>query len=843
MTRCFSWVALSVCLTGCVGGHLERDRIDAGRAIALTDRDVRKACAEQALKLLDGLPDEGFRKFRQLRLPDHPPLQRFPRLTAPAFVTRCERNEKWYVPVRFDAATGETLGATPALRRGTEGYAFDPRRVSFDGAYPKDALAFWLEPTGADRPEPKEDTRKPRRLIRIHPEQVLAGRDLDLRIEVENERGAAVVLELDGQPAGFYWLRIVPRFAECKGCTGLLRSIADGDLSGILAELRGRETLFATGRSPEIDGKRLAELFGCQSAWWRSGLNDCEHPYKHFWPEMREATKRAKRSGKRNERKLVAALRDLYEGEFSPAGVLLDDGAGDPFSFAIGADTQNSTDMSAFQRFLQVIEEGAEEPQPSMRKEWTRTDHRVLRYEPAWENTAKAVRDELKMHGSRIHFVLIAGDLGDARAGSDLGRMALNAVGLYPPIPTYKTEYPTMVREIRRLPVPLVAVPGNHDGMVGYPGLVNRLIALGGRAFDRANDYVPVLMKPPWPERWPWSRVPDVPRYDGLAEWVYALGPTSYVFNFRGQTFAGVNSFRLTQRERSGVGSVVFNWGGGVTDADVKSLEERIDTLSKSTQRGHTFLYMHHDPRAATPLKKTLEVDRFGVYDEIENRFSAYTFGHFGLGHSPAWDLYLPVLTPFTHHTARLIDDWLSGRGRAQEEWMRRSYSLPWEADVEEYASQHGARRLVGSISDRLAPDIWGGGISHIFFGHNDVPLGPDEWAHTNAGRHVFIELPQGEWLEGREWHVHLDQLPYLPYAKIPLAAIFKVRNDEPPDWAKALQPQQGNAYVVRLDDVANPGGVHGFHLVTVVPRACATPPCGAGVHIKWFALPTKREQ
>jgi hypothetical protein len=809
------------------------------QALRLSDSEAsRLSCARAAVeRAVYSLPEEDFRTFRQLRLPEHPPLQRFPRLTAPYFTPTCE--ERWYVPVLFERWTKETMRPMSAAQ---EAEAVPERR--FDVARPEQALAFWLEPAGSDG--------SGHALIPVLKDQIIPLSHLPGLRCCATERlagGTAVVLELTVDP-GFYWIRIVPRFDDCENCSAFAKSVSEGDLPAILEGIRDRQGLDDLDL-PRLGIEGLADLFGCQWAGLRFGLDDCKHPYKHFWPEMREVTKQARC---KDGPELVAALRALYEGEFSPAGVLLDEprAGSEAFSFAIGADTQNSTDMSAFQRFLQVLEEGA---QDAHSMDPTRSPLRVLRYEPAWKSTAQALRNELRRLRSRIHFVLIAGDLGDARAGSDLRRMALNVLGLYPPISTYETEYPTMAREIRRLPVPFVAVPGNHDGMVGYPGLLNRFANLPGlipfldatpvqRLLDRANDYIPVFLKIPWPERVPWGEDPDMPRYDGLAEWAYALGPTSYVFEHRGQTFAGFNSFHLTPRERAGLGSVIFDWGGGVPDRDVVSLEERIDRLQRP--HSNTFLYMHHDPRAGTPLKRTLEVDRFGVYDEIDIAASALTLGHFGLGQSPSWDVFIPVVTPLVSQSTRLLDDWLSGRGRTQQEWMQRSFAFCWDEGYacfrsDDYTQHKGADRLVDAIGDRLYTDERGG-ISHVFFGHNDVPLGPDQWAHTQSDRHVFVELPQGEWHEGREYHHHYDTLPFLPWGKWPAPYIFKMRNDEPPDWAKAEQPERGNAAVIRLDDVANPGGVHGFHLVTVVPRACAGP-CGADVHVKWFALPTKRDQ
>ena len=57
-------------------------------------------------------------------------------------------------------------------------------------------------------------------------------------------------------------------------------------------------------------------------------------------------------------RKWVAGLRSLYETDSSPAAVLLDKGKGETFSFMVGADTQNSRDLSALTRFLEVAAEG-----------------------------------------------------------------------------------------------------------------------------------------------------------------------------------------------------------------------------------------------------------------------------------------------------------------------------------------------------------------------------------------------------------------------------------------------------------------------------------------------------
>jgi hypothetical protein len=328
---------------------------------------------------------------------------------------------------------------------------------------------------------------------------------------------------------------------------------------------------------------------------------------------------------------------------------------------------------------------------------------------------------------------------------------------------------------------------------------------------------------------------------------MYYMGATSYAFSLRGHTFHGLNSYNLDQRERTAVGAVVFNWGGGIQPEDTEWLKDSLDELPRlaGNPRSLQFLYMHHDPRASTPLKATLGVDRFGIYDPVDNRVSSWTMGHFGLGHSSCWDLYIPVLTPVVYFGSRFVDDFVSGRGRPQQEWMRRDRYWCSSADGPDYYS---ARPLTELIGDHLEPrGKRTSSLSHVFFAHNDVPLGDGRWVWENDGGVVFPELRGGNWREGRENHRSFKR-PNLPI-KWMVRPLVKLRNDEPPDWAKAQRPT-GNATVVRLDDLSYPAADHGFHVVTISPipsgGACDDKgklDSGQCVYTKWIGLPSDPER
>jgi len=785
-------------------------------------------CASQALRAAGlGLPNVSWKEPKQLRLPDHPPLQSYPRLTAANFATQC-KDGAWYVPYLIEASE-ETIKNGPDEPRDSP---------SMTGIEPERTLTFWLEPAGGDG--------SPAKLIHVTEviplSEIPGGGDPD---PFRRHGFTGVVLrvpgaELNGRvKPGFYWIRVAPRFPPDDTTREFQASVETGQaardselsvaiLTGDLKTVLEYVTTALDKNSRPRHGRRSRDSdtiapvipFRVASTLGINGSFDSNYPYKHFWRRM-NAVSEADEQKTADQAAFLLALWDLYGEDRSPAGVFLDDPnqASTPYSFIVTADNQNSRENYGLRRFLETAD-----------------GH--LRYERGAE-MQDALNNELEKHDlTEVSFVLFAGDLADASMGSDPVRVVFNFFGLWPPTSPYKDENRALAQELRRFGKPFVAVPGNHDGYVGYHGLVNFFFGLkGSRALDVVNDYIPLLIRPPMP-----PELRSVPRYDGLAEWKYSFGPTSYAFGFRGQTFVGLNSYNLTQRERSGSGGVVFNWGGGVREEDVDWLEDALDQLpvDKELASPLGFLYMHHDPRGATPLKTTREEDRFGIYDEIEVPGSTATFGHFGLGHSPLWDIHIPVVTTTAHMGSRFIDDLFAGRGRSQQEWMKRSFSGV-EGDPRAEGA-YNAQDLVTVINDHLLRGRESGKteLSRIFFGHDDVPLGEQPWVWADDGGKVFPELRIGHWDEGRENHTWF-QRPPLPFKPL-FRHLVKLRNDEPPDWAKAMRPASGNTDVIRLDDMSMSGADHGFHVVTVFPLCDGggSDPC---VATRWIPLPSQPER
>jgi hypothetical protein len=51
---------------------------------------------------------------------------------------------------------------------------------------------------------------------------------------------------------------------------------------------------------------------------------------------------------------------------------------------------------------------------------------------------------------------------------------------------------------------------------------------------------------------------------------------------------------------------------------------------------GQQILFMHNDPRAATPGNVSYQQENYGRYDAIDTPISLLTLGHFGLGNVSA---------------------------------------------------------------------------------------------------------------------------------------------------------------------------------------------------------------
>jgi hypothetical protein len=155
------------------------------------------------------------------------------------------------------------------------------------------------------------------------------------------------------------------------------------------------------------------------------------------------------------------------------------------------------------------------------------------------------------------------------------------------------------------------------------------------------------------------------------------------------------------------------------------------------------------------------------------------------------------------------------GEAKFNQEWMSRGNLV----DLDRY----GARPLIGAINANLAGRReTEGGLSHIFFGHDDVPS-VSEWVHQDRGGTVCPPPTNTEWPDST-WGVMLPLVPFV-----------RLRTPTPPQWAREMAFEDGrNAVVLRCDDVGQSGSLHGFYLVTVDPRAAP----GKDVVVEWIQIP-----
>jgi hypothetical protein len=223
------------------------------------------------------------------------------------------------------------------------------------------------------------------------------------------------------------------------------------------------------------------------------------------------------------------------------------------------------------------------------------------------------------------------------------------------------------------------------------------------------------------------------------------------------------------------------------------------------------FMFFHHDPRGARPFVQTYEEGSFGAYDAAEAPLNALTFGYFGLGWSSNNPLWLPVITPIM---SNLPSQLLRGSANFNQEWMKKA--TVWDSDC------YGARPLIEAINGNLAKGAEGPGVSHIFFGHDDVPV-VSQWVNSDQAGRVFPTEDGGDW-PGSMWGWLAPVIPF-----------FRTRTVAPPEWGREMYVRDGrNAAVIRCDDVGQSGSGHGFCLVTVDPAKA--PP--ADVTIDWIEIP-----
>jgi len=695
-----------------------------------------------------------------------------------------------------------------------------------------DGLSFWLEPrkttaTAWVRLRDEQRFFAPDSLRPLRDSRTPHDRPFSVGLPDSSAIGLSFAVKKSAVAPGFYGLHVlpllsIPRPSRDVGVTSFRQNLAGGNWAAARKSLRADiressdqllEDLQLVSRSAKsyVDGHGARQRFRCWARELDAFASSCaslvtalnSRRTNEHWKQNRLACR------------IEHAMDQLLSATDSPAPVLLDDhDRSSTFSFIVAADFQfherNPDTVAAVNRFIKCANGDACGAKPL-------TDKREDK-----EEALNAIRE--------AKFVILAGDLADAAAGNAPHILISNALGLWPPVSPYSgtpysgfREHVELKRILNDVRKPVFAVPGNHDGMVGFGGLLSfpldslaellnefRLLRpLVPRGVFTVNDFIPNGIKLHVPTTAPMvprqsslgQRITPsqgdgyfswlfAPRYDGLVEWRWHLGPTNVTFKYRGCIFVGLNSFNLSQPDRAGVGAVVDNWGGGVRAQDIGWLRAMLSANASSDSSGErpSFVFMHHDPRGVTPAASTLystrpEPQNIGkpAYDATDAWGNYATLGYGGLGYSPAWGLFLPLITP----GCEILRQSISTGDRFTQEWMQ----------------GYGGRELADAITQTIGHEKRA--PSRVFFGHNDTPR------------------PQRDVEQLDSWCIgegcDQDQSACSIWKRA-LGGFTKVRaSSSLPIGDKDREPCDAEfVQVIRTDDIGNAGSDHGFVVVTV---------------------------
>ncbi|MFG0319838.1 MAG: metallophosphoesterase [Planctomycetota bacterium JB042] len=510
----------------------------------------------------------------------------------------------------------------------------------------------------------------------------------------------------------------------------------------------------------------------------------------------------------------LARFERFVRSPVNPAPVRLEGSQpGEVFSFVVAADTQIHRKLELLSAFFDTViaTRSGDELDEVLERSLTRAQIDAIEEELSKTPFGDGVT--VRNHLRDAKFLVLAGDLADGASGTAPLLVGTSVLGLLPPFSPYTKEFRVVRRQLRDLPIPVFAVPGNHDGHTGYGGVLNWPLDAGRWIFRRMGcdtvadgfhglgDWTPALVRMSFLGACP------APRYDGLVEWQYFLGPPDFAFSYDGYGFVGLNTFDMERRHRATPGGVPFNVGGGVSDEDVDWFRCMLAHLGREPRGAgprdprSQFVFMHHDPRAAQPSKGGPSEVRFGLYDDLDSPVGAATMGYLGIGYSPTIGLYVPLLTPIAEFLYRAA---IGSPGGLGQEWHRKWF---WCDDP------YGGRSLIEAINLWLDVEPGRAPVRHVFLAHNNVPTWSD-WIRDERWRYLFRVPNDDAYRQSGQWSGILKHLA-LPFVTI--------RPTEPPEWARSMRVSgKGNARVIRLDDVSDDffNNQHGFHLVVVNPAA-----------------------
>jgi len=784
---------------------------------------------------------------QSIPLPIPPPLQVYPRLTAPhiaepkivaenpADATAPRR--KWFVPLILNK---HALNYENSVAITWFGHGRTPQNYE----RPQELLSFWLQVHSSVSVDEREYLNIDKYLINPEALEVPVSKEFTYRLPdvKETYEAVAFALPVAQQPSspdehsirpGFYDIVVVPKIqvegmrAPCT--TGIGESLTKGNWYELL-HTRGRFDHIHTPEETaqmEEDYRVLADTIAAFPPTYYHRGGRIQKKFRDLSENLSKYTQ----EGMTCEETLFdldQILRLALSQMPHPAPVLLDAPTlpDAPFSFVVAADFQFGGDITDLHRFMQMID-------PSLSNNVNST-----------EDGFPLISDRFQQKLEACKFVLVAGDLADGAGNSSSpGWNALNGMGLAPPISPYTAganagEMPALRRELMKFGKPVFGVPGNHDGYANFGGLLNNgfhYLSRGfkilpwpfgilthpiGEGLNRISRNLPILVKV--------SRFGDRPFYDGLVEYQYHLGPLNLAFQYRGHGFVGLNSYNLPLRERDSIGALTFNWGGGVNRSDAVWLDSMLRWMKHPSNPetrsgpGHQFAFMHHDPRAGIPRKDRQQESNWGRYDNPDTYLNFLTFGYLGLQYSPNNPIFIPIVTSLGNFVPNMIF-----QGDAfDHEWMGSQFLFDTD--------NAGAEFVCAAVNENLAnPREGKPGLSHIFFGHNNIPA-VSRWVREDQGGAVFPPPRYGQWTGS------------IYGSQTVLAPLVKLRSQEPPEWGRKMKFTDGrNAAVVRLDDVGESGSPHhGFSLVTVYPAERDPQPDGSTtvkpgkVTIEWVPIP-----
>ena len=237
---------------------------------------------------------------------------------------------------------------------------------------------------------------------------------------------------------------------------------------------------------------------------------------------------------------------------------------------------------------------------------------------------------------------------GDLHNGGSPGRLGQAGVATQ-----YSDEAKAIVDQLKWLTKPIFLTTGNHDGLVNT-GQVPAVVAtvdwltgpnlhtvisretspwanfdidkyeqwlaatkaqdqLGGAHYDVVTGtFSRTSTRDGW-AGWKELAKRNYILVDGFHQWQKTYGPLYYSWRFGKNAYLSLNSFDLRQHKRSGWGMYVVNYGGGVSDVQMKWVDREL-ARAKSDGRDAIVL-AHHDPRGGHAGK-----DHGYYFDQIDYR-------------------------------------------------------------------------------------------------------------------------------------------------------------------------------------------------------------------------------